>query len=126
MILLQQRLDIRTIPEKNRRDHRYVKSSRTKRTRSIVNQALYHRLTASRMALKRGEHLEILVTRLAPSNGLDEHDGLRTALSAVVDGIADALGLSNDRHPQIRWAYDQARSAPRVYAIEVRVETEAA
>jgi len=67
--------------------------------------------------------LPVVVTmrRVAPSAGLDEHDGLRGALKPVVDGLADALGLKSDRDPRVRWAYDQRRGRPGEYAVEVEV-----
>lgn len=64
----------------------------------------------------------VTVTRVAPSSGLDPHDGLGAALKGVIDGVADALGLRNDRDPRVRWVLDQRRGAPGVYGVEVRIE----
>jgi hypothetical protein len=125
MIFCHERLDIYTTSEKNVREHWAKKSKRTRQMRGLVKQALWGRLQEARRAISGGLRLEIRLSRIAPSNGLDASDNLPVALSAVKDGVADALGLRNDEHAQIVWAYDQARSAPRVYAVEIRVESEA-
>ncbi len=65
------------------------------------------------------------VVRLAPGNGLDPHDGLRAALKGVVDGVADWLGLDNDRDPRVTWEYDQRRSPKGIYAVEIRIDRRA-
>lgn len=64
----------------------------------------------------------VTMTRVAPSEGLDEHDGLPAALKPVADGITDALGLKNDRTKDIEWRRDQRRGKPGEYAVEVRIE----
>lgn len=64
----------------------------------------------------------VTVRRVAPSSGLDPHDGLGAALKGIIDGIADALGLASDRDPRVTWRLEQRRGMPREYAVEVRVE----
>lgn len=66
--------------------------------------------------------LTVHVVRVAPSDGLDPHDGLGAALKGIIDGIADGLGLTNDRDPRITWRLDQRRGPRGVYAVEVAVE----
>lgn len=66
--------------------------------------------------------VRVVVTRLAPSDGLDPHDGLGAALKGCIDGIADALGLSNDRDARVTWELNQRRAPKGVYAVEVRIE----
>lgn len=61
--------------------------------------------------------IEVTVTRIAPSNGLDPHDGLGAALKGCIDGIADGLGLKNDRDPRVRWILKQRRG--KGYGVEV-------
>lgn len=68
-----------------------------------------------------GESWHVTVTRVAPSNGLDPHDGLRAAMKGCVDGIADWLGLKNDRDKRVAWDYDQRRGKPGEYAVEIVV-----
>ena len=60
----------------------------------------------------------VRLTRSAPSSGLDPHDGLPAALKAIVDGVADALGI-DDRDPRVRWEYAQERG-PYAVRVEVR------
>lgn len=64
----------------------------------------------------------VTLTRIAPSNGLDPHDGLRAALKGPVDGVADWLGLKSDRDHRVSWRYAQRRGRPREYAVEITVE----
>lgn len=65
----------------------------------------------------------VTVTRLAPSSGLDPHDGLGAACKAVIDGVTDGLGLTNDRDPRVTWKLAQERSPRGVYGVRVRIET---
>lgn len=65
--------------------------------------------------------LEVTVTRVAPSDGLDPHDGLGAALKGVIDGAADALGLKSDRDPRVTWKLEQRRGRPKEYAVEITV-----
>ena len=64
----------------------------------------------------------VTVTRVAPSQGLDPHDGLGAALKGCIDGIADALGLKNDRDPRVTWVLAQRRGEPKKYFVEVTIE----
>jgi hypothetical protein len=65
--------------------------------------------------------LLVSVTRVAPSDGLDPHDALGPALKGVIDGIADALGLKNDRDPRVTWALGQVRGPKGYYGVEIRI-----
>ncbi len=60
------------------------------------------------------------ITRLAPSNGLDPHDGLGAALKGVIDGVADALGLKNDRDERVTWVLQQERAKAYGVRVEIR------
>lgn len=64
------------------------------------------------------------LTRIAPSNGLDPHDGLPPALKGCVDGVADWLGLTNDRDPRVTWQYGQRRGRKGEYAVEIAIGLE--
>lgn len=66
--------------------------------------ATMHALAARPPALP----LVVTVTRVAPSRGLDPHDGLGAALKGVIDGIADALGI-DDRDSRVQWRLLQRR-----------------
>lgn len=63
--------------------------------------------------------LVVTVCRVAPSGGLDPHDGLGAALKGCIDGIADGLGLKNDRDPRVTWVLAQRRGGKGVYAVDV-------
>lgn len=91
-----------------------------KRSEERRRAALYTR--RARPALRPLEHVRVTLTRVAPSNGLDPHDGLGASLKANIDGIADALGLSNDRDPHVVWVLGQRRGKPREYAVIVLIE----
>lgn len=67
--------------------------------------------------------VQVTLCRVAPSGGLDPHDGLRASLKGVVDGLADALLLANDRDSRVEWKYDQRRGRPREYVVEVTIES---
>lgn len=77
----------------------------------------------TRAALGLHPRLPVVVTltRVAPSNGLDPHDGLGASLKGIIDGITDALGLASDRDSRVRWHIEQRRGKPREYAVEVWV-----
>lgn len=66
--------------------------------------------------------LVVTVTRVAPSGGLDEWDGLPASTKPAVDETASWLGLRNDRDPRVRWVPAQRRGAPKFYAVEIRIE----
>ncbi len=78
--------------------------------------------TLSAVGLTPKFPVTVTVCRVAPSGGLDPHDGLGAALKGCIDGIADGLGLKNDRDPRVTWMLDQRRGPPKVYAVEVRIE----
>lgn len=61
------------------------------------------------------------VTRVAPSGGLDPHDGLGAALKGIIDGIADAFGLKSDRDARVTWVVNQTRGPKGYYGVEIRI-----
>ncbi len=76
---------------------------------------------ATRNAVGLAPRFPVIVTvcRIAPSNGLDPHDGLGAALKGCIDGIADGLGLKSDRDVRVKWVLDQRRGP---WGVEVRIE----
>lgn len=61
----------------------------------------------------------IWLGRVAWTKGMDR-DGLEAALKAIRDGIADALGLSDDNDPRVEWApYTQRRGLKGEKAVDV-------
>lgn len=61
--------------------------------------------------------VDVTITRIAPSRGLDPHDGLGAALKGTIDEVAKALGV-DDRDDRVRWRLDQRRGP---YAVEIRI-----
>ena len=62
----------------------------------------------------------ILLTRIAPCK-LDS-DNVQRALSAVRDGVADALGI-NDGSDRLTWTYEQEKQNAYGVRIEIRERT---
>lgn len=60
----------------------------------------------------------VTLTRVAPSQGLD-CDGIPSALKAVRDGVADALGTGDGPKSPVTWRYEQRRGS---WGVEVRIE----
>jgi hypothetical protein len=71
--------------------------------------------------LTDGERFNVTLTRIAPSEGLDD-DSLPASMKAIRDAIADTCGLPSDRTPLIRWIYGQRRS--KEYGVIVAIETQ--
>jgi len=57
------------------------------------------------------------LSRVSPRE-LDD-DNLVRSFKSVRDGIADRLGLPNDRDPRVQWRYSQERGKPKEYAVKV-------
>jgi hypothetical protein len=71
-------------------------------------------------AVMRGNEalrMGVTLTRVSPRT-LDAHDNLRTAFKAIVDQLAEAMGM-DDRSKRYEWTYVQERGAP---AYRVRLE----
>ncbi len=92
------------------------KARRKKQQREGTHLMLMRKAEPARAWLKVGGSIEVTVTRVSPGE-LDEHDGLRAALKPVVDGVTDALGLKNDKHPQLKIQYAQLKA--KNYSVRV-------
>lgn len=112
MILEPVFLELKTISEPNARGHW---AKRAVRVRSQRGKA---RALCAAHAAAVGLPVAVTITRIAPSNGLDD-DNLRGALKAVRDGVADALGV-DDRDPRVTWQYGQQRGAE--YGVRIDME----
>lgn len=89
---------------------------RLERTRLEVTGAM------ARARLKPADLIPAVVTITRFSAGsLDAHDGLRSALKRVVDGVAACLGIDDGRGP-VRWLYEQVRAPRGVHGIKIRIE----
>lgn len=86
----------------------YAESSERAKLRAQV--AMVARPHVGRSAERWLAHgVTVVVTRSAPSGGLDEHDALPASCKQVVDSIADVLGLASDRDPRVTWRYAAER-----------------
>ena len=117
-----------TIPVRvnaNARGHSRALAKRTKNLRAAAlllfrSRWLALRLERPAQSLALNGGFRITLTRIAPRE-LDSHDNLPTAMKPLVDGIADALELKNDRDPRVKWEYAQRRAGVREFAVEVEV-----
>ena len=117
------RVPIKTIPEGNVRDGHWRKRHTRRKgqrvdTRLVVGAAIRRKWKVSEIA--KAERITVFLTRRAPGT-LDAHDGLPASLKAVVDGIADSLGL-DDADYRIAWAYSQVKDSE--YGVDIVVEVE--
>lgn len=112
-------IPIRTVNELNDHKHWRTRQRRAKEQRGATMAHMLALATRTRIPTQRVHAVKL--TRIAPSNGLDAHDGLPASCKHVVDGVADFLG-KDDGRSGIAWTYDQRRGAAREYAVEVRLE----
>lgn len=108
-------LPLRLHSAANLREHWTRKASRTETQRRVARLA-----TRAALAGPVAWPVVVSITRIAP-RPLDKHDNLGSAAKAIVDGIADALGLASDSDPRVSWSYAQRRGAVREYAVEIRI-----
>ncbi len=112
---------VHIIPETNQREHWGDKAKRVKAHRDAV--ALVTRL-ALRKAPGFSLPADVTLTRIIGPRGraLDGHDNRPAAFKAVVDGIASALGLADDKdETRVRWMYSPEERGPQ-WAIRIRIE----
>ena len=108
-------IPIRTVSELNAREHHMARHRRRQREK----RAVYLPVLAALRKHGVTAPCSVKLTRVAPSNGLDQ-DNLVSSMKSVIDAIAKALGV-DDRDKRITWSYDQRRGKPKQYAVEVRV-----
>lgn len=113
-------LPIRAVNTSNAREHWAARAKRAKAHRSGAR-LLLRRFGWEEFGALPG--IIVTLTRVAP-RALDD-DGNVTSLKAVRDGVADALGLPNDRDPRVTWGYAQRRGKVREYAVEIDIEARA-
>lgn len=109
------RIPIKTVSETNQREHHMARHRRRRQQRQTVAMVMIGQLRASGIKAPCAVHL----TRCAPSVGLDG-DNLVSSLKAVRDGVADALGV-DDGDASVTWHYEQRRSKPREWCVEIRI-----
>jgi hypothetical protein len=107
-------LPLRTVSEKNTREHWRTRARRVAGQRGMAKIACWQPCAAFRKT-----PVTVLLTRVAPQ-ALDD-DNVAASLSGVRDGVADAL-QTNDRDPLVLWRYGQRRGRPREYSVLVHLE----
>jgi len=102
-------IPIRTVSALNAREHWRARSRRVKAERYATYWAI---------ATQRKPELPCTVrmTRVGPTNGLDEGDNLNSAFKGCRDQIAEWLGI-NDRDPRVKWECAQRRA--KEWGVEV-------
>lgn len=98
-------IPLQTARGQNNREHHYTRYRREQREKWAVGMFL-GRYQRPAVELGRG-HLVVLLTRVAPSEGLDS-DNLSGSLKAVRDAVADWLGI-DDKSELVRYEYAQER-----------------
>lgn len=94
-------IPLRTSSGLNAREHWRAKMSRVRKEREAVAWMLK---AATRPTLP----CSVLLTRVAPSNGLDD-DNLAGALKSVRDEVASWLGVDDRDRMTVRYRYAQTR-----------------
>ena len=98
---------IRTVPGLNAREHWRARSRRVKAEREATAWALLIAMRPDK-ATKPQPPCIVRLTRVAPSNGLDD-DNLPGALKGVRDQIAEWLGVDDKHRERVRYEYAQRR-----------------
>lgn len=108
------RVEIRTVPGMNAREHWRARARRVKAERQAVAWALVLAQRPDRA--KRPElPCTVRLTRVAPSSGVDD-DNLAGALKSVRDQVAEWLGVDDKRSDLVRYVYAQRRGP---WAVEI-------
>lgn len=104
-------IPIRTVSALNAREYWRARAKRVKAERSA---------TAWMLTAHKPPELPVTVTltRVGPTNGLDEGDNLNSAFKGVRDQIAQWLGV-DDRSALVTWKYGQRRG--KDWAVEVAI-----
>lgn len=100
---------IRTNNGLNAREHWRARSARVKHERLSTQLAIGG-------SIKPQPPCVVTLTRVAPSNGLDD-DNLPGALKAVRDQIAEWLGIDDRRRDLVLYSYRQRRGP---WAVEIQ------
>ncbi|MBA3622884.1 MAG: hypothetical protein H0W48_00135 [Methylibium sp.] len=106
-------LPIKAVSVLNTREHHMARYKRTKLHREAVR-------WACPWLVRTALPCTVTLTRIAP-RPLDQHDNLQASCKAIVDEIADRLGVK-DNDVRVQWKYAQERGAPKTYAVRVEVQ----
>lgn len=102
-LLLRFHIPVRLRRGENNREHPQARARRVKAEHLAVFYATLGTRRAVLAALMPAP-VVVTLTRVSPGPGLDSHDNLPGSLKAVVDQLADILGV-NDRDPRVTWKY---------------------
>ena len=108
------RVDIRTVPGMNVREHWRARARRVKAERAAVAWMLAGKPKPSVPCI-------VTLTRVAPSNGLDD-DNLAGALKGVRDQVAEWLGVDDKRSDLVRYVSAQRRGP---WGVEIQFQAAA-
>jgi len=111
MTLITVTVPMRTASALNSREHYMARARRVKAEREMIGWSL-------KSHAKPKPPLVVTLTRVAPSNGVDEFDNLPSCLKGSVDAIADWLGI-DDKDPRVKYRCDQRRGP---WSVEIRIE----
>ena len=92
---------LRTVPGMNTREHWRVRAKRVKAEKALIGWNL-------RTCPRPATPCTVLLTRIAPSNGLDD-DNLVGALKSCRDSVAEWLGVDDKHHDIVRYENAQQR-----------------
>ena len=92
----------------NAREHYHARARRVRSERDTVGWYL-------RGHQKPALPLLVTLTRIAPSNGMDD-DGNTSALKGIRDAFAEWIGVDDKHRDIVRYAYEQRRGA---WAVEI-------
>lgn len=98
---------IRIVSTANKREHWAVKSKRNAREREAACL-----LARSTLSAPDAWPIVVTLTRIGSTFIRDEHENLPMGFKAVVDGIADWLGIDDGDRSRVRWAYAQRKPGP--------------
>lgn len=104
-------IPIRTVSALNSREHWRQRHRRVKAERYATFWVL------APIAKPSNFPLTVRLTRVGPSNGLDEGDNLNSSMKGVRDQVAEWLGV-NDRDPRVKWVYAQRREKQWAVTVE--------
>lgn len=103
-------IPIRTVSALNSREHWRQRHRRVKAERNAAAWVL------APVAKPATLPAAVRLTRIGPTNGLDEGDNLNSAMKGVRDQVAEWLGV-NDGDPRVKWLYAQRRE--KAWGVEI-------
>ena len=110
-------IPLRTSLGLNEREHWRARAKRNKSERNVAFWYCYDAAGAAGPILNRQPPLQITLTRIGPTNGLDD-DNLCGSLKSVRDGVADWLGVQ-DNDKRLTWAYEQRRE--KTWSVQISI-----